>query len=590
MSDPSPGQAPIGAISTLRRGVARTPSLRVGLAWSALFALAESAGRLVVPILVQQTIDHGFVGGLDRDFVHRAVLIATGIIVLVGVSGLVAKFRMVRAAERSLYELRVQGFRRAHQLSLTDLNEQRRGELVARVTSDVDTITRFLDWGALTWIVQSTLLIGIVAVMAVYSWQLMLISLAGYALMLPPLRWLQRRQIAAYALRRTRVGRVLGLTGEVVAGAETVRAYGVEERVSGRLGDALTDEYRAALETTRYFSVLFTIGDLFGAFTLIAVVGAALQWGLGWGLDLGEAVAVLLLLNMAQGPIGELSEVLDQTQTALAGWDKVLGLLDQEPTVHEPDNGVTIPAGPVAIELDDVWFSYGDGPAVLEGVSLTIPARSTVAVVGETGSGKTTLARLLVRLTDPTAGEIRLAGVPLAAVTPEARHAAVRMVPQDGFLFDTTVRTNIAYGREGADDADIDATIRTLGLESWVAGLPLGLDTPVGERGEQLSVGERQLVAAARAALADPGLLVLDEATSSVDPETEQMLSMAFDRLAADRTTVAIAHRLSTAERADLILVMDDGRLVEQGTHGELLARRGRYAALHASWVRSAIS
>ena len=585
-----PAPRDIAALDTLRRGIARTPVLRAGLIWSALFGLAEAAGRLVIPILVQQTIDHGFSDGLDRSYVNRAVAIAIGVILVVGVSGLIAKFRMIRAAEQSLYDLRVQAFRRAHELSLTDLNDQRRGELVSRVTSDVDTIARFLDWGALAWIVQGTLLIGVVAVMAIYSWQLMLIAALCYALMLPILAWLQRRQVAAYALRRTRVGQVLGLTGEVVGGAETVRVYGVTERITERLDDALTGEYRAALGTTRYFSVLFTVGDLFSAFALIVVTGSVLQWGLGWGLDLGEVIAVLLLLQLAQSPIAELSEVLDQTQTALAGWDKVLSLLDQEPTVTEPIDGRTLPSGPVEIVVDDVWFSYQEGPPVLKGVSVTIPAGTSVAVVGETGSGKTTFARLLVRLTDPSSGEIRLNGVALPEVSPDARHAAVRMVPQDGFLFDTTVKTNISYGRHDATEADIDATIRSVGLEPWIAGLPDGLDTPVGERGEQLSVGERQLVAAARAALADPGLLVMDEATSSVDPETEQMLGVAFDRLAAGRTTVAIAHRLSTAERADLILVFDAGQLVEQGTHAELVAAGGRYAALHTSWIRTARS
>jgi len=580
----------IAALDTLRRGIARTPVLRAGLIWSALFGLAEAAGRLVIPILVQQTIDHGFSDGLHRSYVNRAVAIAIGVILVVGVSGLIAKFRMIRAAEQSLYDLRVQAFRRAHELSLTDLNDQRRGELVSRVTSDVDTIARFLDWGALAWIVQGTLLIGVVAVMAIYSWQLMLIAALCYALMLPILAWLQRRQVTAYALRRTRVGQVLGLTGEVVGGAETVRVYGVTERITERLDDALTGEYRAALRTTRYFSVLFTVGDLFSAFALIVVTGSVLQWGLGWGLDLGEVIAILLLLQLAQSPIAELSEVLDQTQTALAGWDKVLSLLDQEPTVTEPIDGRTLPSGPVEIVVDDVWFSYQEGPPVLKGVSVTIPAGTSVAVVGETGSGKTTFARLLVRLTDPSSGEIRLNGVALPEVSPDARHAAVRMVPQDGFLFDTTVKTNISYGRHDATEADIDATIRSVGLEPWIAGLPDGLDTPVGERGEQLSVGERQLVAAARAALADPGLLVMDEATSSVDPETEQMLGVAFDRLAAGRTTVAIAHRLSTAERADLILVFGAGQLVEQGTHAELVAAGGRYAALHTSWIRTARS
>ncbi|MDH3753725.1 MAG: ABC transporter ATP-binding protein/permease [Acidimicrobiia bacterium] len=574
----------IAAIDTLRRGLRRTPVLRAGLAWSVAFGLLWAGGRLAIPILVQLIIDRGFDDGFDRGYVYTASGVTLGIVLVVTTSALVAKLRMIRAAEQALFDLRVQGFRRVHDLSLADHNEQRRGELVSRVTSDVDTIARFLDWGALSWIIDLTLMVGVFVVMAFYSWQLTLVVLVLILVVLPVLRFLQRRQVRAYDLVRTRVGEVLGLTSETLGGAETVRSYGVADRMEGRLDVAIENEYHARMEAARYFSVLFAISDIYNAVTLVAVTVTLYVWGGSWGLSTGEIVAFLLLLGLLQIPLADLTEVLDQTQTALAGWHKVLVLLDREPAVTEPSNGAALPTGALTIDLRHVSFDYDDGVTVLDDVDVHISAAADVAIVGETGSGKTTFARLLVRLADPVSGVVELGGVDLSTVDADARRSAVRMVPQDGFLFDTTVRRNIGYGRAGADDAEVEAVVDSLGLRDWVATLPDGLDTEVGERGERLSVGERQLVALARAALADPGLLVLDEATSSVDPETEQVLASALEQLSVGRTTVAIAHRLSTAERAELVLVFDGGRLVEQGTHATLVGAGGRYAELYRSW------
>jgi putative ABC transport system ATP-binding protein len=303
-------------------------------------------------------------------------------------------------------------------------------------------------------------------------------------------------------------------------------------------------------------------------------------------LSVGRLVGYLFLVTLFVQPMQVATETLNEAQNAIAGLRRVLGVLDTPTDVADPDPGRDLPDGPLSVRFDHVRYAYPGGPDVLHDVDLEIAARTRVAVVGETGSGKTTFAKLLTRLMDPTSGRVLLSGVPLDEVRFASLRRRVVMVPQDGFLFDTSVAENVRYGRPEADDAELLLAFTELGLVDWLETLPDGLATHVGERGESLSVGERQLVAIARAYLADPDLLVLDEATSAVDPATEVRLSRALDSLTRGRTTLTIAHRLSTAEAADEVLVVDKGRVVQRGPHRQLVAVPGVYADLHASWVR----
>jgi putative ABC transport system ATP-binding protein len=587
---PTPEEAHVlhaGAVAVLRRGVAATPELRQGLLFTGVMALATAAGKLAVPILIQQILDRGVPqdAAFRPGFVYPACALTAAGVILLYLVNRATYLRLVRASENSLLGLRVRAFDHIHRLSMAEHNEQRRGALVARVTSDIETLAQFMEWGAVAWIVDGFLIVATVGVMAAYDWRLALVAVASFipvALLLPVL---QRRQLAAQDRVRTSVGESLSEVSETVTGAAVIQAYGLEERSRSRLRAAIDRQYRAYIDAARYFALMFPLGDLFGSVALAGVAVVGVVYGPGWGLGVGEIVAFLFLIGLLLNPIAELSEILDQTQIAIAGWRKVLTVLATPIDLPEPEPGVPLPHGPLEVAVAHLGFAYRDGVPVLRDVDVRVPAGCSVAVVGETGSGKTTFAKLLCRLADPSTGEVRLGGIDLRAVGPDERRRAVRLVPQDGFLFDASLAENVRVGRVGSGDDEVRQAFAELGLAWWLDELPLGLDTPVGERGGSLSVGERQLVALARAQLGDPGLLVLDEATSAVDPETERALTEALARLAEGRTMVSIAHRLSTAEGADLVLVFDQGRIVERGSHADLVAAGGTYAGLYESWL-----
>jgi len=573
------------ALRILRRGFNESPELRKGLWVTVSFALFSALARLILPVLVQQAIDGGFSQGeVDIAFVTAAAIAAAVLVVVIYALTVITFRRVVLTAENTLLALRVRVFAHIQRLSIAEHNAQRKGVLTARVTSDVETLSLFAQWGALNWVVSIALIIGTVVVMAFYSWQLTLVTLIIYIPLLPILRNIQRRQLRASNVVRSATGEMIGRTSEAISGASTIRAYGYEGRVGDRLEQGNKNLVDSQINAHKFFSLLGPTMDFFGGFTTGAVIVVSIWLGPD-SLSVGEATGFIFLATLLTQPITQLGEVLDQTQTALAGWWKIMQMLDIEVDLEEADPGVSLPHGAPGVEIDGVEFSYRTGGVVLHDVSLTVEAGASVAVVGETGSGKSTTALLLARLADPTVGTIRIGGIDLKTVSQESRNGVVRMVPQDGFLFDETLRENIRFGRPEATDDEIDGAVRTLGLGEWIATLPNGLDTPAGERGEGISVGERQLVALIRAQLADAGLLILDEATSAVDPETEVRMADALERLSEGRTTISIAHRLSTAERADLIVVMDQGRIVEQGSHTELLTQEGVYAALHADWV-----
>jgi ABC-type multidrug transport system fused ATPase/permease subunit len=364
--------------------------------------------------------------------------------------------------------------------------------------------------------------------------------------------------------------------------------------VQRRIDASIRATRDAQVHAQKLVSVVFSSGVLVSNLVLSAVVVVGTLLGADGGISVGRLLAFLFLVQLFTGPVQMATEILNELQNAIAGWRRVLAVLETHVEVADPGpDAVPSPRGPASLELRDVEFAYPGGPPVLQDVDLVLPAGRSVAVVGATGSGKTTMAKLLVRFMDPTRGQVLLDGVDLRRIATQDLRRRVVVVPQEGFLFDGTLLDNIAYGLRGPDagagedvvTARVRDAIDALGLTDWLAELPYGLATDVGQRGESLSAGERQLVALARAYLAEADLLVLDEATSAVDPATEVRIARALDSLTAGRSTVTIAHRLSTAEAADLVVVVDAGRVVEVGPHRELVAAGGLYASMHASWV-----
>lgn len=579
----------LGAFATLRRGLAHSPEITAGLGWTLLLAILASVGQIIIPLTVQQVVDKGLQSssGTDVSFTASLAGLAAAAMLLTSFCSYLMTARLYSASERGLNTLRTKAFRHVHDLPLLTQNTERRGALVSRVTSDVDQISQFLVFGGLMLVVSVGQMLVATVVMAVYSWQLTLVVWLCFAPLFLSLRWFQRRLSEAFAKVRSLVGVMLGVIAEPVVGASVVKAHAIEDRTQARI-DAAIEDYKAASVKAQKFTVIsFSLGGLSGGLANAGVIVVGIWLGLAGNLSTGTVLAFAFLVSLFVNPVQMGTQIITDAQNALVSWRRVIGVLETPADLVDPGaDGAVLPRGPIDVEFDDVTFAYPGGAPVLRDIHLSLAAGTRVAVVGETGSGKSTIAKLLTRLMDTTSGSVRLDGIDVRDLQAASLRRSVVLVPQEGFLFDDTLAANVRYGKLDAGEAEILASAEELGLADWVAGLPAGLDTRVGQRGESLSAGERQLVALLRAHLADPDLLVLDEATSAVDPNLEMRINRALERLMTGRTSVTIAHRLSTAESADEVVVVDAGRIVQRGPHDELRQQSGSvYARLHASWV-----
>lgn len=579
------------SLAVIRRGLSLSPSITRGLTLTILLALVSTAGGAVVPIVVRQAIDDGLAGsgGMDTQAIGRSVALAAVVVIAIMITGWWSKVRIFTATEHGLIELRVAAFRHVHDLSMLTQNTQRRGSLVSRVTSDVDQVSQFLQSVGMVMITSIGQMVVAVVVMAALSWQLTLVVLVSFVPLALALKYFAAAMSRAYDRVRSSIGEMLAVIAEPIVGAAVVRSYGIEERTAIRIDTAVRANYRYNVRAQTITASTFGSAVIVGGIANAAVLGVGLWLGMLDQLTMGTVVAFIFLVGLFTSPAQQATQVISEAQNAVASWRRVIDLLNLPADVVDPgETGVRLPAGELGARFDHVDFGYPSGPLVLRDVDVEISPRQRVAVVGETGSGKTTFAKLLTRLMDPVSGRVLLGDIDITQIGFAELRRHILMVPQEGFLFDATLADNLRYGRPGAGDEELVEVIEALGLSDWYRSLPRGLATRVGQRGESLSAGERQLVALVRSALADPTVLVLDEATSAVDPQTELRATRALDHLLAGRTSVTIAHRLSTAENADRILVFDAGRLVEDGHHHDLVNAGGVYSRLHASWVAQA--
>jgi putative ABC transport system ATP-binding protein len=563
------------------------PALRKGLRLTLLMAMGGQAITVVTPVVIQMIIDDEILspGRIEMGDVLWKAGIALAALAAGVVVGRAAVLRLIRSSATGLSDLRTMTFRHLLKRSVLHVEADRRGDLVSRVTSDVTTLQEFMEWGGVGMVIASSQVLLALGVMIFYEWRLALVAVVGVILYLFLMRWFQQVLAQNYDTVRVEVGRSLGVLSESISALPIVRAYGIEGATTEKVADALEKRFWIEFRTARFGNILFSSAEVFaGALTAAIVVGGILI-GTAQGMTAGTLIAFLFLTNLLIEPLQIVVETLEFAQSAASGLRRILGVLDSEVDMPDPEEPDHLRPGGLSARLHQVGFSYRNGNEVLRDVTVDIPVGARVAVVGETGSGKTTFAKLLVRLLDPSRGTVSIGGVDARRIPLQELRSRVAFVPQEGFLFDDTVGANVRYGQPDASDAEVWTAFHELGLGAWVEDLPRGLDTQVGERGGNLSSGERQLVALVRAWIGSPDLLVLDEATSAVDPALDVALRQAIERLTEGRTSVTIAHRMATAEGSDEVLVFDQGELVERGRHRDLLGRGGVYAALYADWA-----
>ena len=490
--------------------------------------------------------------------------------------------------ERMLADLRNQLFRHLQRLSLGFYERNRAGVIISRLTNDVEALDQLVTDGV-TSLVQNTLtLIGTAVILFFLDWRLALASLTVMPSMALATAWFRKRSGRAYRGVRETLGAVTATLAEDIAGMRVLQSF-TRERAAQANFREVSDRYRASnMETVVLNGVYFPIVDFLSSAATAVVLGYGGWLAFHGHVSIGTLVAFLGYLSNFFDPVQQLSQLYNTFLSAVAALDKITDLMDEEPEVQDEPGSDDLARIDGHVAFENVRFAYGRGPEVLHGIDLDVPAGTTVALVGHTGAGKSTIAKLLARFYDPTEGRITVDGVDLRSVSQESLRRQLGIVPQEGFLFAGTVAENIGFGRREASREEIEAAARAVGADEFVARLEHGYETQLGERGSRLSLGQRQLVAFARALLADPRILILDEATSSVDIGTERKIEQALRRLLHGRTAFIFAHRLSTIRDADLIVALEHGVVVEQGSHEELLARRGLYTSLYGDWAETA--
>jgi ATP-binding cassette subfamily B protein len=495
------------------------------------------------------------------------------------------QIRLVNSiGERFLRDMRERVFDHLMKMSLGFYDKQQTGKLVARMTSDIDSLQELVQMGLIAFVTSGLLLVITITILLLISPVLALLCLASLPIVVLASIKFQRASNRAYLVVREAIGQTLATFQEGLSGVRVIQAFGREAANEKRFARHNQEQLDANGYAVKISAIYFPVVELAGNVALAVVVGIGGIFVHDGMITLGTITAFVLYLQNLFDPVQQLSQLFNMLQSAGAALNKLFGVLDTESPVQERRGSVDLPARGV-LEASNVTFAYdANGPKVLDDVTLTIEPGERLALVGPTGAGKSTLAKLLSRMYDPSEGAVRYGGVDLRDATFASMRERFTVVPQEGFLFQGTILDNVRLARPEATDAEVEAAMARIGVLDHFKVLAEGLHTEVRERGSRFSAGERQLVSLARAALADSEVLVLDEATSSLDPGTEVEVEMALNRLMDGKTVIVIAHRLSTAERADRVAVVDEGGIIEIGTHAQLVARRGRYRALFSSW------
>ncbi len=578
------------ATRVLRRAARMAGPQRRPAAAAVGFIALATAATVAGPVLVRHAIDEGIRPPGDRAVLGTMVV---AYLVATMISYLAARQQYVfvnRAGEGFLRSLRLRVFDHIQRQSLAFFDRNKAGVLVSRMTADIESMSELVQWGLLQFVAASILVTLSLGVLLVMSWQLTLVALLVMPVIVLASIKFQRDSNRAYLDVRERVGQNLSTLQEGISAVRVIQAYARETEQKRRFRISNRALYDSHLRSVKVSTWYFGLVEFSGVLATALVIGVG-----GWLVDrdavtVGTVVAFVLLLSNLFEPVQQLSQLYNTVQSSTASLKKLFDILDTDPEVGEAPGAVALPAAG-ALAVHGLTFAYpGTSTPALAEVELVVAAGERVALVGPTGAGKSSLAKLMARLYDPDEGTVTFAGTDLRDATLASLRERIVVVPQEGFLFDGTIADNLRIARPGATDRDVVAALDAIGVRDRFEAMPEGLATEVRERGSRLSAGERQLVSLARAALVDPAVLVLDEATSNLDPGTEAVVEHALERLMSGRTVIVVAHRLSTVQRADRIGVVDGGRLVELGTHDELLALGGRYASLAEAWRRTQVS
>jgi len=548
------------------------------------FTLATLAGPLLVRYGTDVGLGEGDLERADRGALYTAVIAYLVVAFIAVTLARVQILLVTKIGESFLRDLRVRVFDHLLRMSQSFYDKELTGRLVARMTSDIDSLQELVQQGLVMFINNGLLLfLAVFLLLSMSPWLALVCLVALPIVVLASIRF-RNDSNKAYLEVRDRISQTLSTLQEGIAGVRVIQAFAQEESQVKRFRGYNRAQLDANMTATKISARYFPVIELAGIGTTAAVIGVGGVLAHRDSVSVGTVVAFVLLLGYLFEPVQQLSQLFNVLQSAGAALHKLFGLLDTKSELPQRPGAVDLPdTGDISV--DGVSFAYDGRTMVLRDVDLFVQHGERVALVGPTGAGKSTLAKLMARLYDPTSGTISYGGVDLRDCTLESLRERICVVPQEGYLFYGSIRDNVRLGRQGATDDEVVDAMRTIGVHERFASLPDGLETEVRERGSRLSAGERQLVSLARAALANPKVLVLDEATSNLDPGTESVVEHALNVLMEGRTVIVIAHRLSTAERADRVAVVDEGDILELGTHDELVARGGRYAALFASWT-----